>query len=236
MKRTTIGRDEQNDIVLTDQTVSRQHAELEETGSNRYVLKDLGSTFGTRIIRDGEWLEILEIEVRKNTRISLGEYETTVEELLALALASAGDETTASGEPGPLPAKEAAPPATTTADFFRDNRLWVILGGAGFILVVAIGVALGLYLTPGAGSTGMRAHLTTACLKQSKNATVRLCRCRVGILYEVLTPKERDVLFDLVKNQRKATKMKALPPDQRNKFLGRLRETARRFKANCKPS
>lgn len=45
-ERTTIGRSSDNDVVLTDPTVSRHHACIAREGSG-YVIEDLGSTSGT---------------------------------------------------------------------------------------------------------------------------------------------------------------------------------------------
>ncbi len=69
--RMTIGKAPGNDLVLSDDTVSRQHCELTPTGQGVHV-KDLGSTNGTRIdgtrIQDavlspGSILRVGEIEI-----------------------------------------------------------------------------------------------------------------------------------------------------------------------------
>lgn len=46
--RTTIGRDKDNDITLSDGAVSSQHCYISHLG-NRYILHDLNSTNGTRL-------------------------------------------------------------------------------------------------------------------------------------------------------------------------------------------
>ena len=67
-----IGRDLENDVVLPDHRVSRFHAVVEPRG-NRAVLRDLGSTNGTRVAnRAGQqW------ELRDGDAISLGGYLLT---------------------------------------------------------------------------------------------------------------------------------------------------------------
>ena len=50
-----IGRGERNDVVLSNTTVSRQHAELIDEGSGAYRLRDLGSINGTFLFWYG-WL------------------------------------------------------------------------------------------------------------------------------------------------------------------------------------
>jgi hypothetical protein len=77
-----IGRAEGNHVVVGDKSVSRQHAELEELGAGRFRLKDLGSSSGTQMLSGAEWVDVRDTEVRHDTRIRLGEYETTPAELL----------------------------------------------------------------------------------------------------------------------------------------------------------
>lgn len=89
MRRYSIGRATTNDIVLDDMTVSRSHAELEELGRGRFILRDQESTYGTKILRDGEWVEIIEVEVATDTLIRFGELETTLAELITTVDADA---------------------------------------------------------------------------------------------------------------------------------------------------
>lgn len=67
-----IGRDLENDVVLSDHRVSRFHAVVEPRG-DRVVLRDLGSTNGTRVAnRAGQqW------ELRDGDAVSLGGYLLT---------------------------------------------------------------------------------------------------------------------------------------------------------------
>jgi class 3 adenylate cyclase len=77
-----IGRSPKSDIIMTDGSVSRAHAELIETGDGRFSLLDLDSTYGTFIMREGEWRKIKQAVVAANEPIMLGKYRTTPEQML----------------------------------------------------------------------------------------------------------------------------------------------------------
>lgn len=104
MRAWTIGRSRNADVVLTDASVSRSHAELVETDDGRYYLTDCGSSFGTFVQGEGDaWKRVRQDYVEPDDHIRLGEYEITVTELLALA----GD------EPRRLAAQSALQPKPT---------------------------------------------------------------------------------------------------------------------------
>ena len=102
-----IGRAEGNDIVLGEKSVSRHHAELEELGAGRFRLKDLGSSQGTQMLSGSEWVEVKESEIRHDTKVRLGEYETTPMDLIRDQ-----DKTQVQARPStpPAPVPAAAPP------------------------------------------------------------------------------------------------------------------------------
>lgn len=82
MRRYRIGRADTNDIVLADTTVSREHAELAELGEGRFSIKDLGSSYGIAIRESGQWMKVTETELRSDTPLRIGDYETTVSDLV----------------------------------------------------------------------------------------------------------------------------------------------------------
>jgi len=120
MRSYRIGRADTNDIVLTDSTVSREHAELAELGGGRFRIKDLGSTFGLAIRQGQDWEKVTEAELGHDTALRIGEFETTAGELLrdsdkTVVRAKASAPRTAPPETAPPPVPKAAPPAERTA-------------------------------------------------------------------------------------------------------------------------
>jgi len=69
-RRVSVGSHDQNDLVLTDSQVSRFHCEILVVGE-RYVVRDLGSTNGTKV--DGT--EILEAVLAPGAVIATGQTE-----------------------------------------------------------------------------------------------------------------------------------------------------------------
>ncbi len=83
MKNYSIGHGEENDVVIHDRLVSRNHAELSVDGEGKFRLIDLNSTNGT-FIRDGEeWVQIYEAYIAEDEQIMFGSTATTVTALLA---------------------------------------------------------------------------------------------------------------------------------------------------------
>jgi pSer/pThr/pTyr-binding forkhead associated (FHA) protein len=69
----TIGRDQINDIVLRNSSVSSRHAELHRARTGAFILSDLGSTNGITLngervtaaeLRSGDIVEIAEVRLR----------------------------------------------------------------------------------------------------------------------------------------------------------------------------
>lgn len=90
MKAWTIGRNRDCDIVLTDTSVSRVHAELVETDDGRFYLTDCGSKYGTFVGGDKDgWSSIRQVYVDREDRIRLGEYEASIAQLLRMVPAGA---------------------------------------------------------------------------------------------------------------------------------------------------
>ena len=93
--RITVGRTEENDLCINDASVSTRHAEFALAGG-RYVLRDLGSTNGTRV--NGR--PATEVELAPGDRIRFGNVEGDYEP------------DAAPRSSGPLPPQEEFVPAT----------------------------------------------------------------------------------------------------------------------------
>ena len=79
-----IGRRTDNDIVIDEPSISRRHAELFDVGDGTYRLRDLESRMGTLVRGPDGWNPIDLAEVDAKTPLRLGNYRTTVAELLVL--------------------------------------------------------------------------------------------------------------------------------------------------------
>jgi hypothetical protein len=73
-------------IVLDDESVSRTHAKLLASGTNRYLLEDLQSSNGTYVRDNGGWRRIQTAHVSAADEIRLGTFVMTVDELIARAV------------------------------------------------------------------------------------------------------------------------------------------------------
>ena len=82
MARFTIGRDDTNDIIISDKSVSRQHAELYDLGDDVYKLVDSGSSNGTWCLGDAGWKPVISAELEADSMVKLGDYSTSVAALL----------------------------------------------------------------------------------------------------------------------------------------------------------
>ena len=80
-----IGRNEDMDIRLDDPTVSRIHAELVVTANGKFYLTDCGSSGGTYVARNGEWIPVRQDFIAPTDAILLGRYQTTAPQLIAMA-------------------------------------------------------------------------------------------------------------------------------------------------------
>ena len=83
MKTYSIGRGDENDVVIRDHSVSRNHAELRVDDEGQFQLIDLNSTNGT-FVRDGEeWVQVYQAYVAEDERIMFVSTATTLTALLA---------------------------------------------------------------------------------------------------------------------------------------------------------
>jgi len=70
---TTVGRQQGNDVVLDDVTVSRHHALFTTTASRRVTVRDLNSLNGTYV--NGSRIE--EVTLRTNDQVQIGKFKLT---------------------------------------------------------------------------------------------------------------------------------------------------------------
>jgi pSer/pThr/pTyr-binding forkhead associated (FHA) protein len=116
-----IGRDAASDVMLTDKSVSRRHADLFLDNDGNMEILDLESSSGTYLIRGGKEENIARAKLKPADRIIFGEVEFSYEELLdrargaLLKLKPAAPVKAAT--PPPLPtAKASAPPPLPKAE------------------------------------------------------------------------------------------------------------------------
>lgn len=149
MSRYRIGRADTNDVVLADPTVSREHAELVVIDGGRFQVKDLGSTYGVSVMQGTEWRKVTEAELRIESRLRIGEYETTVADLLRdtdrTVVRPHGAEHAVAP---PRPAAPSAPAFRFPRDLPPEKRIlvWLGAGFAGFLLIALITLIVALAL------------------------------------------------------------------------------------------
>jgi len=150
MAKYSVGRSDQNTITVDDQTVSRQHAELETKRGGKFILRDLGSTYGTKILRDGDWIDVIEVEVTADTDVVLGEYQTTVGALAEQAKGAKAQPAAAApaAAAAPVAAQGAAAAGAAGGGGPKKDRttMWILIGGGILLLVVVIAAVLILVL------------------------------------------------------------------------------------------
>ena len=124
-----IGRDSACDLVLTDRSVSRRHADLMMEPGGRLEILDRESSSGTFLLRDGKEHSISRARLLPTDSVRFGEYEITVKDLVERlrrlpprASASRAAESAAPPPPlpplprtGPLPGAKAKPAESSAA-------------------------------------------------------------------------------------------------------------------------
>lgn len=71
----TIGRDPdpaEPRIVLRDKSVSRKHATIGQSSGGGYLLRDLGSTYGTFVREPGGWRRVEQVTVYPDDDVKFG--------------------------------------------------------------------------------------------------------------------------------------------------------------------
>lgn len=79
-----VGRGRDSGILLTHNSVSRRHAELTIAPDGSLAIRDLQSTGGTFILRNGKEIPVEEATLKLSDTLRLGEYDIPVKELLLL--------------------------------------------------------------------------------------------------------------------------------------------------------
>jgi hypothetical protein len=144
--RTRIGRERDNDLVLTDPRVSRYHT-LIELEAGQWVIRDLGSANGT-LVNSQPISEPHSLS--PDDRITVGDTD------LVFQPSQVGSSRGAPPHP-PLPEPAVAPVPTRTSP--RWGRSWIV-GGVVLLLVVLLGVILFSFL--GSGQNGDQSSEATS--------------------------------------------------------------------------
>jgi predicted component of type VI protein secretion system len=152
----SIGRDEANDIVIEDLSVSRRHARIEELGDGQYIVIDLGSANGCFVQQSEDWQQFTEAEVMATESIMLGEYQTTARDLIrrvtkprppgATVIASAEETQRSFDQQAPVPGEPAIPRetlGTVWSRFPQYQKIAVIVFAAVLGLLIAAAITIG---------------------------------------------------------------------------------------------
>ncbi len=135
-----LGRSAENDLVVNDSAVSRQHAEIAmDPRSGRWRIRDLGSQNGVFV--NGN--KIAERELESEDRVGIGEHEFRFLCAVPSAVAAEPDRTVAvpaagvagGGQKPVSKAKEAAPKTVGGQSLFRKP---LVLGAAGIVLLLLL--------------------------------------------------------------------------------------------------
>jgi hypothetical protein len=151
----SIGRDEGNDIVIEDLSVSRRHARIEDLGDGRYIIIDLGSANGCYVEQSDDWHPFAEAEVLATEPLMLGEYRTAARDLIrrvakprpsgATVIASA-EETQRGLEPAtagrPPPARETLGAVWSRLPEYQKIATIVVAAVLGLLVAAAITIGL----------------------------------------------------------------------------------------------
>lgn len=85
MKTFTIGRTDDNDIQLSDNSISARHAELVITVGNELYLTDCASSNGTFVQRGDQWSPLRQDFIHIEEQLLFGRFQLGVNDLLRFA-------------------------------------------------------------------------------------------------------------------------------------------------------
>ena len=80
-----IGRAKSCEVVLSDRSVSRHHAELVVSKSGKLYLTDCKSNNGTFVGRGGKWVPVVQDFVEPDEVLLIGRHQSTAAQLMASA-------------------------------------------------------------------------------------------------------------------------------------------------------
>jgi hypothetical protein len=185
-----IGRRTDNDIVIDEPSISRRHAELFDVGDGTYRLRDLESRMGTLVRGPDGWSPIDLVEVDAKTPIRLGNYKTTVAELLVLQ----------SRQPHPAGhGYDQAP---------RVRLRWLLLGGVGVAVLAVVAVVAFWGDVP-------KQRFVEICVASGKVPS--LCSCWADAFEPNLTREELLEVAEVIKRGAASDQMN---PALRKKYEG----------------
>lgn len=178
MAKIRIGRSSSNDVVLTDTTVSRSHAEIEDIGGGLYRLTDVGSSAGTFLKQDGKWSQITSAEIGPDAVVRFGEAEVMLSDIVsgdpATVAPSAGDGGSGLGQRAEKGAAElsrqsaggggaggggAVASGGGWSSLSPNYKIGIFVGGGVFVLLIVVAIVLSLAggeggTTAGSGAIG----------------------------------------------------------------------------------
>lgn len=82
MENVIVGRNQDCDFRLLNGSVSRLHAVLKVSGTNKLVITDTDSKNGTFLWIDGNWKKIETSDIKRTDRLRFGEAEADVLDIL----------------------------------------------------------------------------------------------------------------------------------------------------------
>ena len=186
-----IGRRTDNDIVIDEPSISRRHAELFDVGDGTYRLRDLESRMGTLVRGPNGWSPIDLVEVDSKTPIRLGNYKTTVAELLVM--------------------QSRAPVVAGRAGYDAPPRFrfrWLLYGGGAVLALLIAGVILFWGDVP-------KQRFVEVCVQSGKVPS--LCNCWADSFAPNLTREELLEVAEVIKRGAASDQMN---PVLRKKYEG----------------